>query len=336
MESKRRGMVEALLEREKAAKRQKELEKEEADREAQEEAIKAAGRKMREQAAAAAQAAQQDAASVNKSRMDSRIPKESGTRDSGNGSSSHPHPTRGDASSTTSRPMPPIDASDLTLTLQFPSIPDPTLVPPYLASLPALEDKIRTLYGPTSFVVLKSPPSTETTAGNGSSSKRKGHRAIIEFAPSNWSGCWACWKDHARKSSEGGRPLLPGTKVKWASSGGTTAGGEPAWVAWAEETQSQAHAQRDAAKQAASAEVPSATIPQSRNGPGGQQPFASSFPSSFPAPPSTKQNPQAASAFSSSSSSSSGDYEAQTMFRMRQMERQRLEDEIRRQEAEEE
>ncbi|GMK59262.1 hypothetical protein CspeluHIS016_0702770 [Cutaneotrichosporon spelunceum] len=44
----------------------------------------------------------------------------------------------------------------------------------------------------------------------------KGPRAVVEFAPGNWGGCWACMHDGAGI----------GAKAKWV-------GAEPAWVQWA-------------------------------------------------------------------------------------------------------
>lgn len=330
MESRRRGMVEALLEREKAAKRQKEMEKEEAGREAEEEAIKLAGRKMREQAAAAAAAQhQQDTAQAKNSQGSVGSFQHTENRAPGGTAAEPPNSA---PAQTDSDPMPSASASDLTLTLQFPSIPDPSLLPSFLASTTALEDKLRTLYGPTSFVVVMTPSNEANGAAAGKkagpSSKRKGPRAVVEFASSNWSGCWACWKDHARKIDEGGRPLLPGTKIKWA--GATTTGSaQPAWMSWAERQQTQPRSQ-SVPTTSATAESAASTFPKPQNGTGTPSSSASSFPSSFPVA-SSRIGSQSATLDQSSS-----DYEAQTMFRMRQMERRRLEEEIRRREAEEE
>jgi DnaJ family protein C protein 17 len=47
--------------------------------------------------------------------------------------------------------------------------------------------------------------------------KDKGKKAIVEFAKGNWGGCWACWRDHSEESTTEARGLEEGVKVKWAA-----------------------------------------------------------------------------------------------------------------------
>lgn len=117
-----------------------------------------------------------------------------------------PAPAPAPAPSSSNTP-PPISEIDLTLRLQLP--PDSSF-----ASASELEGTIKAKYGPVSHVLLRD----DKKPGK----KSKGARAVVEFAPGNWGGCWACYVDNT-----GGRALEPGVKAKWA------AGAEPAWVAWA-------------------------------------------------------------------------------------------------------
>ncbi len=125
--------------------------------------------------------------------------------------------------------------------------------------------------------------------------KKKGSKAIAEFKTSGWDACWECWKDH--EDGKSGKPLLPKTKAKWAK------GEAPAWLAWAE-------------RQGSSGYFAPSSRPSTPSGPG-----AASFPtfSSKPAKAPTVAD----------------DLENTTLLRMRQLERQRMEERLRREEADE-
>ena len=111
-----------------------------------------------------------------------------------------------------SKNQPPITPVDLTLILQFPAASNLT---------EGLQDRLTASYGPINHVFIKDPPKVE--AEGSKKKKAKGRKAIVEFKEGNWGGCWACWRD-----LEGGQEGWEGVKVKWA------AGDTPEWVAWSE------------------------------------------------------------------------------------------------------
>jgi len=116
--------------------------------------------------------------------------------------------------STGSTTQPPITPVDLTLILQFPPASNLT---------EGLQDRLTASYGPVNHVFIKDPPEAE-----GSKKKKsKGRKAIVEFKEGNWGGCWACWRD-LEGQGQGGKEGWEGVKVKWA------AGDTPEWVAWSE------------------------------------------------------------------------------------------------------
>jgi DnaJ family protein C protein 17 len=117
-------------------------------------------------------------------------------------------PVHASTSASTSTSQPPITPMDLTLILQFPSTSNLS---------DDLQDRLTSSYGPLNHVFIKDPPEVE------GKKKKKGKKAIVEFKEGNWGGCWACWRD-----LEGGKEGWEGVKVKWA--GGAT----PDWVAWSE------------------------------------------------------------------------------------------------------
>jgi DnaJ family protein C protein 17 len=244
--------------------------------ETEEEAIKEAGRKMRE--------------AMQKAHIDSQTPKPAKA------------PT---VAPPTVKPV--MTPADLTLTFQFP--PESVNVD-FLASSTTLEPRITSLYGPVNFVLLKeaSGPS------DGKKKKARGAKAIVEFKDSNWGGCWACWRDHNSATGKPPRPLVEGTKVKWATKDGVT----PDWIAWAE-TQS---------------DVPLTAPPTANPPPKVSSSFASTFASSFPSAEERRQQ-EIRTAKADAAKVAADDYESATLFKMRQMERERLEAEIRRQEEEE-
>lgn len=92
---------------------------------------------------------------------------------------------------------PPIGPEDLTILLVVPA------PPPDSGELKA---RLAAKYGEIADVFVSSPKEGKKKA-----------RAVVEFAPGNWGGCWSCLKD------AGG---IKGAKAKWV-------GEEPAWVKWA-------------------------------------------------------------------------------------------------------
>ncbi|EJT52027.1 hypothetical protein A1Q1_06740 [Trichosporon asahii var. asahii CBS 2479] len=92
---------------------------------------------------------------------------------------------------------PPISPEDLTILLVV-SAPPP--------NAEELRKQLGTKYGKIADVFVSAPKEG-----------KKKVRAVVEFAPGNWGGCWSCLRD------AGG---IKGAKAKWV-------GAEPAWVKWA-------------------------------------------------------------------------------------------------------
>lgn len=182
----------------------------------------------------------------------------------------------------TSNKPPTISSQDLTLSLQLP--PSSTL------SQAELEATLGGKYGALAHVILAPGKAKE-------GKKARGSRAIVEFAPGNWGGCWACLHDHAG---------IDGAKAKWAS-------GEPAWVKWAESLNSR----------------PAANGAGGEGGGGGGAGFASAPDFSSGAADNTHRKWEEERAENAA-------IESATLLRMRQRERERLAEEIRRREAEDE
>lgn len=182
-----------------------------------------------------------------------------------------------EAVSQSSKP-PPISSQDLTISLQLP--PSCTL------SQGELESALSGRYGQIAGVILAPAKQKE-------GKKARGPRAIVEFAPGNWGGCWACLHDNASAA-------VPGAKAKWAS------GAEPAWVKWAD------------ARNAGS------TTTSGTNG------------ASFASAPDFSNGSTDAHRQREEQRAEDAALESATLLRMRQRERERLAEEIRRQEAEDE
>ena len=172
---------------------------------AEEEAIKDAGKRMLEEAQRRALATQKQATPTPSSISTSTI-----------GHRTRHLPTRNGYSRKESVQPPAITAEDLRLFLHFPA----SSTSPASSSSATLQSTLENRYGPINLVVLKDPPPEK---------KKKGRKAIVEFGPGNWGGCWACWRDHDEDArGEGkGRGLEEGLRAKWA------AGRVPAWVDWA-------------------------------------------------------------------------------------------------------
>ena len=180
----------ALNAREEDAKRAKVEQVQRRREQAEEEEIKEAGKRMLEEAQKRIQRAQAEAQKA-----------ASGTS---NGSGAGAGPSRPRPTSNGHTPQPTITSDELTLILTFPSSPSGTL-----------QSTLESRYGPISHLVLKDPPPNPN--------KKKGKaKAVVEFAPGNWGGCWACWRDHL----DGSRGI-EGAKVRWLK------GETPSWVEWA-------------------------------------------------------------------------------------------------------
>jgi DnaJ family protein C protein 17 len=213
-------------------------------------------------------------------------------------------PSKPNTSTTTLQP--PITPIDLTLILQFPSTS--TLSE-------GLQDRLTSSYGPINHVFIKDPPEVE------GKKKKKGKKAIVEFKEGNWGGCWACWRD-----LEGGKEGCEGVKVKWA--GGAT----PDWVAWSETHRPSrppapaAEPGRDTntdtntnTNTTTSRDTPLPTFTSAPN-------FGSTTMSDLLASHSQSRTDQV------NKKKREDEFESMTLLKMRQMERERLIEEIRREE----
>lgn len=303
------------------AKRQKE--------ENEEENIKEAGRKMLEEAQKRAMARAQAEARAAEAKAATSIPGAS-TSTYSNGSTSRPNGA------------PDISSVDLTLVLIIPST-----IP-----LDNLESRITTNYGPLAHYILRDAPTADVAEGV-KKKKVKSRRAVVEFAKGNWGGCWACWKDHQQHTSssqlikDAGRegPLGVGVKAKWAG------GEEPAWVAWAarqidhgarngtngsngtNETRSNGSSEANGSSQSVREAYTQTREGFSQGVPGFEGPTSTSF-DSAPDFGSTSMADLLASHAKSQNNKQEkkkqdDEYESMTLLRMRQMERERLEAQIR-------
>ncbi|WVF69620.1 hypothetical protein IAT40_004398 [Kwoniella sp. CBS 6097] len=223
MDKKRKEMVDALNAREEEAKRAKVDQVKRRQQAAEEEAIQDAGRRLLEQAqkkaaaaAAAANSAQRSQQSIGSSSSYISL--------NGNGnaaaSTSSSFSSNGVASSSRftqqQQQQPEITPVDLTLVITLPPASS-------ISSTEDLSKELTNKYGPISQCVFTDPPKVE-------GKKKKAKKGIVEFADSNWGGCWACWKDieSANGKGIGGEGAGEGAKVRWAK------GEIPAWIEWAE------------------------------------------------------------------------------------------------------
>lgn len=212
---------------------------------------------------------------------------------------SHAGPSRANGTSV-SDPQPQISSEDLTIILQFPSFS--TLPSTYEGLQPVLEGR----YGPLSLLIVTEPPEI---AGK---KKKKGRKAIVEFKQGNWGGCWACWKDHSDTGNDGekrSRRLEEGVTARWPKKE------VPEWVAWADRQQK-----------------------SSTNGTNGHAHEPDPLPSFHSAPnlsSTSMADLMAEHAGRKETKKKEEDFENMTLFKMRRAERDRLEEEIRRQEEEE-
>lgn len=210
--------------------------------------------------------------------------------------------------STTNTKAPTITPADLTLILQFPS-PSPS--PP--AGAEELQASLTAAYGPISHVFIRDPPPS-TAAGDGTikkGKKAKGRKAIVEFKEGNWGGCWSCWRDiEDGNSSALALQGVEGVKVKWA------AGGVPDWVDWAASQRPQ---------RSKNAPAPAPAPPSSTSAPtfGSAPNFGSSTMADLLASHNATREDTA------SKKRKEQEFESMTILKMRQMERERLAEQIR-------
>jgi DnaJ family protein C protein 17 len=227
-------------------------------------------------------------------------------------STTTPSTSNGSSSNATSQPN--ITPLDLTLSLLIPTSS------PLASSSSTLQSAITAKYGTINHIILRDPPPLEP-----GKKKRKPAKAIVEFEKGNWGGCWACWVDHAEdKQRSGSTGLGEGVRVKWAK------GEVPDWVQWAEK-QSKAEIDpnpgiQDSVRKEASVPAPA---------------FGSAPDIGFNAGSGTTMEALLAQHARGreeerKSKAAREEFESMTLLKMRRMERERLEAEIRRQEEQEE
>jgi DnaJ family protein C protein 17 len=216
--------------------------------------------------------------------------------------------TTSSSSTGSSTGQPPITPVDLTLILQF---------PPSSSLTDDLQDQLTASYGPINHVFIKDPPEAE-----GSKKKKRGKKAIVEFTAGNWGGCWACWRDLDQPGQER-KEGWEGVKVKWA------AGSIPEWVAWSETHRPIPRSQppppppsRNANSDTQTNSNPNTPLPTFSSAPN----FGTTTMSDLLASHSQSRADQA------NKKKREDEFESMTLLKMRQMERERLIEEIRREE----
>lgn len=318
MDKKRKEMVDALVAREEDAKRAKVAQTELRKQAAEEESIKERGREMLEQAQKRAAKLQAEALADAKAKASkpSQAVHDSAQNGRANGTNGSNYTTQ-----------PPITPLDLTLVLQFPSNSA-------LASTSAsLQAVLAAKYGSISHLILKEPaPPAEAAQSKKKKGKDKGKKAVVEFERGNWGGCWACWKDHQDVNAQE-RSVDVGVKAKWAK------GEEPGWVSWANsQTNGVSHTPR-----------PIGNPPSVNGRTNGHVDFGTSRQEnatgpSFGSAPDLGGGTSMANLLAQhgkkrqqeqDEKQSRQDFESMTLLRMRQLERERLEEQIRREEEDE-
>ena len=236
---------------------------------------------------------------------------------------------------------PPINSDDLTLILQYP--------PTSTSTSSTIQSALTSRYGPITHFIVKEPPlstagTSETEGLEGKKKKAKGKKVVVEFEKGNWGGCWACWNDHDTSSlgwgGGKGRGLEDGVKAKWAK------GQEPEWVNWA------TNQQRHQSRQSPSTHLTNGNnhdphdphdIHDPSNSHSSNTPLESapSFDSAPDFGPSTSVSTTMADLLTSHETAKHDErmrkrqqeeFESMTLLKMRQAERQRLEEEIRKRE----
>ncbi|OCF45764.1 hypothetical protein I317_00252 [Kwoniella heveanensis CBS 569] len=343
MDKKRKEMVDALNAREEEAKRAKVDQVKKRQQAAEEEAIQDAGRRLLEEAqrkatAAAAAASSAQRTSQANGSSSSYIP----ANGSGNGNAIASSSSNNGGAASGSRSIsqqPEITPVDLTLVITLPTTST-------ISSTEDLTREVTARYGPISQCVFTDPPKAE-------GKKKKAKKGIVEFELGNWGGCWACWKDieSANGKGIGGE----GGKVRWAK------GETPAWIEWAE-TQRQQQKSDSPLGSSQNGSTTSTSNYQQLNGHSStfntttagfslpthpSDPFSSASFSFDSAPDFSTSNGNGngismASILATHNAKRSEDderrrkaqeFESMTLLRMRQMERERLEEQIRKEEG---
>lgn len=302
------------MQREEAAKKARVDAGKRRQQAAAEEEIKEAGKRMLEEAQKKAAAALSSATAA--AAGPSRPPQ--ATNGHSNGESS-------------SRPTPSITPLDLTLILQFPPASNP--------EQKTLQHSLSRAYGPIAHVFIKDPVPAAAEPGGEKKKKPKpkGRRAIVEFQEGNWGGCWSCWRDVDVGDQQGRVEGLEGVKVKWA------AGKTPDWVDWATP---QAQGPDQAAARGRGPEAQAhptggvrAEVDPLAGASAGTRTTLPSFDSAPDFAKSTMADLLASHNRSRddevSKKRKEQEFESMTLLKMRQMERDRLAEQIRREEEEE-
>ena len=298
--------------REEEAKKSKNEQVKRRQNEAEEEAIKDAGRRMLEEAQRRALAAQTKLSTTAKSQ--SHIPPTNGH--------TPPFPDNGPTKESKNQAPPPITSEELTLILNFPSTSTSSTsntASSSSSSSSTLQSTLQNRYGPINFVHLRDPPLSES----GTNKKRKkGRKAIVEFKNGNWGGCWACWRDHddeSVKEQRGTKPIEEGVKAKWLK------GQIPDWIEWANR-QRNGHHRHGSGHDTISDIKLDQTHPSPSFGSApdfGQMTMADLLAQNHRTKETIGQVRQ-----------KDEEFESMTLLRMRQMERDRLAEQIRREEEE--
>lgn len=343
--------VQALVQREEAAKQARVDATKRRQQEAAEEEIKEAGKRMLAEAqkrrAAAVSAGTAAAAAAPSSNGAAPGPSPTSQHQS-TAAGSSAHPPSATTSTSTSVQTPTITPLDLTLILQF-----PPSSPSTQTDQSELHQTLSRAYGPISHVFIKDPPASAPTAdvtgvevaGAGERPKKKaktkGRKAIVEFQEGNWGGCWSCWKDldsaastaSATASAAGGNAgwALEGVKVKWA------AGKIPDWVEWAASQRPRLPKVKGNSEGTNGAN--GAAGSDTAQGGGAAPGTAPSFDSAPDFARSTMADLLASHNQTRDDAASrkrqEQDFESMTLLRMRQLERDRLAEQIRREEEDE-
>ncbi|ODN87753.1 hypothetical protein L198_06984 [Cryptococcus wingfieldii CBS 7118] len=190
-------------------------------------------------------------------------------------------------------------------------------------SQPQLLKSLTTSYGAVNHLILPDPlPSTPAILVEGTKKKKtKSRKAVVEFAKGNWGGCYSCCRDV--EDGKVGKLGVEGVKVKWA------VGEAPSWVAWAETQLPSRRKPSDATAASFSFPLPS--------------PSSAATPPSFTSAPVFSPSTSMADLLASHAKERSSkddvrrrreEAESMTLSRMRMMEREKLEAEIKRQEEE--
>ena len=225
------------------------------------------------------------------------------------------------------QPRPDISSDELTLIMTFSPLSSIS------SSSTSLQSILEARYGPITHLILKDPPVVSDSLEGKKKKKAKGKRAVVEFPESNWNGCWACWIDHTSDDHDSSgirtrKPLELGTKVRWMKDE------TPSWIDWASR-------QQIGSNGTSTNHQSNSRQTQAQNGSEG--PEVDSAPSFGSAPDlvggttmeSLLARHHAVGEAERAKKAKEDEYESMTLFRMRQTERDRLAEQIRREEEDE-